>query len=156
MAHPSARSSKNSPRKIAVPEHRFQHVHLDLIGPLPPCKSFRYCLTMIDRFSRWPEAIPLTEISAETVSTAFFSHWVARYGAPHTITTDQGSQFEAALFRALTNLLGCERVRTSAYHPASNGIRFTWPSHLLQGRFGRFTSRDALWFHTSNSWRIFF
>ncbi|XP_039309916.1 uncharacterized protein K02A2.6-like [Solenopsis invicta] len=121
-----SRHTKNVPVRIAIPDQRFQHVHLDLIGPLPSCQDFRYCLTIIDRFSRWSEAIPLKEISADTVSTAFYTHWVARYGSPLTITTDQGSQFEASLFKALTNLIGCDRKRTSAYHPASNGILERW------------------------------
>ncbi|GFU52272.1 transposon Tf2-11 polyprotein [Trichonephila clavipes] len=34
------------------PSQRFDHVHLDLIGPLPPSNGYTYCLTMIDRFSR--------------------------------------------------------------------------------------------------------
>ncbi|KMQ83633.1 integrase core domain protein [Lasius niger] len=116
-----SKHTKNISQRIAVPDQRFQHIHLDLIGPLPPCQNYRYCLTIIDRFSRWPEAIPLVEISADTVATAFYTHWVARYGSPHTITTDQGPQFEAAIFKALTNLIGCERM-TSAYHPA--GMEF--------------------------------
>ncbi|GFU92998.1 hypothetical protein TNCV_2081441 [Trichonephila clavipes] len=40
------------------PSQRFDHVHLDLIGPLPPSKGYTYCLTMIYRFSKWPEAQP--------------------------------------------------------------------------------------------------
>ncbi|GFV80000.1 hypothetical protein TNCV_1182881 [Trichonephila clavipes] len=34
------------------PFQRFDHVHLDLIGPLPPSNGYTYCLTMIDRFSK--------------------------------------------------------------------------------------------------------
>jgi len=77
---------------------------------------------VIDRFSRWPEAIPLADITADTVATAFYANWIARFDAPHTVTTDQGLQFEAALFKALTNMVGCNRIRTAAYHLASNGL----------------------------------
>lgn len=120
------RHNKFLPEKSPTPDHRFEHIHIDLIGPLPVCLNNRYCLTIIDRFSRWPEAIPLADISANTVASAVYSNWVARFGAPRTVTTDQGPQFEAALFKALTNMMGCNRVRTAAYHPASNGLVERW------------------------------
>ena len=41
---------------FATPDARFDHVHLDLVGPLPPCKGFSYLLTCVDRFTHWPEA----------------------------------------------------------------------------------------------------
>ena len=46
------RHVKNPPSHITVPE-RFQHIYIDIIGPLPTVNNYRYCLTMIDRFSRW-------------------------------------------------------------------------------------------------------
>ena len=48
------RHNHTSPTKIPV---SLEHVHIDIVGPLLPSKSFRYLLTMIDRFTRWPEAI---------------------------------------------------------------------------------------------------
>ncbi|GIY86502.1 reverse transcriptase [Caerostris extrusa] len=47
-------------------------------------------------------------------------------GPPFRITTDQGTQFEALLFEALTKFLGTARHRTSPYHSAGNGqVEFT-------------------------------
>lgn len=59
---------------------------------------------------------------SQTFSHTFLLGWVARFGVPSTITTDRGSQFESDLFRQLTLWLGSHRIRTTAYHPASNGL----------------------------------
>ena len=111
---------------IPVGNQRFSHVHLDLIGPLPSSQNYTYCLTMIDRFTRWVEAEPLTNIEADTVAKAFFKIWVSRFGTPATITTDQGRQFESRLFYALAALLGAKHIHTCAFHPQSNGLLENW------------------------------
>ena len=107
---------------FTTPNARFDHIHLDIVGPLPPSQGCRYLLTCIDRFTRWPEAIPVSDITAKTVARAFVTHWISTFGVPSTVTTDHGTQFESSLFTALTNLLGTKRIRTTANHQCPNGM----------------------------------
>ncbi|GFT73364.1 transposon Ty3-I Gag-Pol polyprotein [Nephila pilipes] len=116
-----SRHTRSEIGKFELPSSRFEHVHMDLVGPLPPSEGFRYCLTCVDRFSKWPEAFPLVEISAEAVANTFYTGWISRFGPPLRLTTDQGTQFEASLFDALSKFLGTEKRHTTPYHPAANG-----------------------------------
>jgi len=56
------------------------------------------------------------------VAQAFVTGWISRFGVPSTVTTDRGRQFESNLWEKLMQLLGSKRIRTTAYHPISNGL----------------------------------
>lgn len=136
------RHVKTLPEQFVSPDGRFDQVHVDIVGPLPQHDGYMYCLTMIDRFSRWVEAIPIKDISAQTIARAFFNTWISRYGSPKCITTDQGTQFESQIFQALLNLIGTQRRRTTPYHPQSNGLIERWHRVL----------KAALMCHAENNW----
>lgn len=104
------------------PEQRFDQIHLDLIGPLPEANGMCFAMTIIDRFSRWIEVVPLPNATARTCASALMYHWIARYGCPRSVVTDQGRQFESSLWQHLCRYLGIERHHTTAYHPQCNGL----------------------------------
>ncbi|KAG8173798.1 hypothetical protein JTE90_018990 [Oedothorax gibbosus] len=94
------RHSKTPLVNFSDQSQRFDHVHIDLVGPLPPSQGNYYVLTLIDRFTRWPEAVALPDMTAATVAKSFYNIWIVRYGCPLRITTDQGRQFrERAVLR---------------------------------------------------------
>ncbi|GBM36662.1 Pro-Pol polyprotein [Araneus ventricosus] len=100
-----------------VPRHQFDHVHIDLVGPLPPSRGYTYALTCVDRFSLWPEAIPFKDIKAETVAFESYANSIDRFGVPERLTSDQGRQFESRLFREFARLLCVKVVSTTPFHP---------------------------------------
>ena len=113
---------KRPPMSFPVTD-RFQQVHVDLVGPLPMSSGGNsYMFTMIDRCSRWLEAIPINNISADNCAKVFLANWIARYGVPDTVTSDQGKQFDGHLFKKVLATLGVYKIRTTGYHPQSNGI----------------------------------
>jgi Integrase zinc binding domain len=80
------------------PPHRFSHVNIDLVGPLLMSIGYTHLLTIIDRSSRWPEAVPISSTTAAACASAFFHHWVSRFGVLAVITSDRGVQFTSSLW----------------------------------------------------------
>ena len=107
---------------FSCPDVRFDYVHLDLAGPLLLSNGHSYIFTCIDRFTHWPEAILLPDISGGTVACANVQRWIVTFGIPSTITTDCGAQFQSNLYRCLTQKLGTNHIHTTAYHPSANGL----------------------------------
>lgn len=105
---------------------RFSEIHIDLIGPLPPSEGNIYCLTMIDRYTRWPEIAAIPDMKTETIANALIKSWISRFGVPLYIVTDRGAQFESSLYNELSKLLGFQRKRTTAYNPSCNGLIERW------------------------------
>jgi cleavage and polyadenylation specificity factor subunit 1 len=114
---------KSEVKEIPVPAARFEHVHVDIVGPFPTSpEGFSYVLTMVDRTTKWPEVAPLKTISAAECADTFTNTWVARFGVPTTVTTDRGTQFTSAVWACLCRTLNINHIVTSAYHPQSNGM----------------------------------
>ena len=109
--------------KLPLIDTPFRRVAMDLIGPIhpPSDKGHRYLLTIMDYSTRYPEAIPLTNIDTETVAEALVEVY-ARVGIPHEVLTDMGSQFVSDLMKEVSRLLSIKRLVCTPYHPICNGF----------------------------------
>jgi cleavage and polyadenylation specificity factor subunit 1 len=104
------------------PDRRFGSLHVDIVGPLPPSEGMKYLFTVVDRFTRWPEAIPMADCTTETCVKSFIRYWISRFGVPCDVTSDRGPQFTSQLWKEMNQLLGISSTRTTAYHPQANGM----------------------------------
>jgi transposase InsO family protein len=94
-------------RKTNLPVHALQTIPvtwpftvwgLDIIGPLWKAPgSYTRLLVAIDKFSKWVEVHPITNLRVEQVVT-FFTDIIYRFGVPNSIITDNGSQFTGRKF----------------------------------------------------------
>ena len=104
---------------IGVP---FDQLALDIVGPLPKTsRGHRYILVMVDYATRYPEALPLRAATAKAVARELMLLF-SRVGIAREILTDQGSCFMLRVLKELLSLLQVKQLRTSVYHPQTDGL----------------------------------
>jgi transposase InsO family protein len=78
-------------------------------------------LVVLDKFSKWIEAVLVTNQEA-TTAVKFFESIVYRYGVPNSIITDNGTNFTSGEFQEFAKNLGIKVKYASVAHPKSNGL----------------------------------
>ena len=123
---------------------KFSTVHIDFVGPLPSIGNKRFLVTLFDRGSRWFDAHPCAHATAESAVNALLK-WVSHFGVPEIIISDRGTHFEAALFKMITEKLGIEKRRVTAYHPIANGAVERQHRRLKQALKARSDNARKTW-----------
>ena len=108
---------------MPIIEEPFTRVVVDIIGPLaqPSHSGKRYILTVVDYATRYPEAVALSNIQAETVAEALVKVF-SRVGFPKEVLSDQGTQFTAEVTQQIWKTCGVKSLTSSPYHPQTNGL----------------------------------
>ena len=93
-----------------------------MIGKLPRSSKggHVYLLVTVDNFTKWIEAMPVTNQKGKT-AVKFFESIVYRFGVPHSIITDNGSNFISKEFQDFCEGLGINITYASVAHPQTNG-----------------------------------
>ncbi|KAG6939886.1 hypothetical protein G0U57_020768, partial [Chelydra serpentina] len=115
---------------------------MDLVGPLEKSAwGHQYILVVLDYATRYPEAVPLRNAMSKTIAKELVQIF-SRVGIPKEILTDQGTPFVAKLMKDLCALLHIRSLRTSVYHPQTDGLveRF---NRTLKSMLRKVVSRDG-------------
>ena len=100
-----------------IPNRPFDKIAMDLVTDFTESnKGNRHILTIIDLLLGWPEAIPIPNKSADTITKAFIRHLCPRF-----ILLDNGTEFKNQTFDRVTKDLTIERIFSAPYHPQNNG-----------------------------------
>jgi hypothetical protein len=92
-----------------------------MIGPLPTTTGgFNRVLVAIDKFTKWIKVKPVTCPKADMVLD-FLDELVHRYGLPHHIITDLGSNFNNHQFLQYCKNNGIDVRYVSVAHTRANG-----------------------------------
>jgi len=80
---------------------------IDLLCPLPRTpEGYEYIQFICDRFTKVTWAVPIRDVSALDVLSAFLDAWVASYRIPDSVLSDNGPQLAAVLWQGVLKALG--------------------------------------------------
>jgi len=117
---PTTRPS--GPIQSFCPEHPFEMIAMDVLGPLPLTKSGNmFIIVATDLFTKWVVVKALPAQNALLVVKFLLYDICLKFSMPLKILTDQGTPFVNALTTELNQLSSVKRVTTTAYHPQTNG-----------------------------------
>ena len=102
------------------PQYPFQAIHMDFIE-LNQSEGNKFCLVIIDSFSKWIELFPTKSPDALTVAKALCKD-IPRYGIPEKIYSDNGSHFVNQMIKKIGMMFHIELKNHCAYHPQSAGL----------------------------------
>ena len=103
-----------------APLESFDHLMMDFVE-LSPCKGNKYCLVIIDMFSKWIEVFPKGKADAAAVVKALLTEIVPRWGIPRKFSSDRGTHVVNKVLEEVSKKLGIEMKFHCAYHPQSGG-----------------------------------
>uniref|UniRef100_K7EXH9 Gypsy retrotransposon integrase-like protein 1 n=1 Tax=Pelodiscus sinensis TaxID=13735 RepID=K7EXH9_PELSI len=129
---------------LPVVDVPFRRIALDLVGPLERSrKGNRYILVLIDYATRYPEAVPLRSTKAPVLAEELVKVF-SRVGLPQEILTDQGTNLTGRVLAELCRLLRVKQLRTSVYHPQTDGLveRFNRTLKTMLRKFIELDPRD--------------
>ena len=96
-------------------------IHLDYLKIEPSKGNIENVLVNTDHFTRYAQAFPSKTQTALARAKLLWNNFILHYGFPEKIITDQGRNFESELIGHLCQLAGVQKLRTSPYHPQTNG-----------------------------------
>ena len=117
------------------------------MGPLPESSGNKYIMLIGDQFTKWYEAIPMSNQAASTVAKAFVNVLFSRFGCPANFHSAKGSNFMSNLFKNMCKELGINRTSTNAYHPQAKSAPIGRSKRVFQNMWENITTPEATTFH---------
>lgn len=96
---------------------KWSRVHIDFAGPF---SNGKYCLVMIDAFSKWAEVHAMASTTTEETILRL-RRTFSQEGVPTVLVSDNGPQFTSHQMEQWLEAIGCRHILTPPYHPRSNG-----------------------------------
>ena len=109
----------------------WQMIAVDILKVPLSTNNNRYLLVIQDYFTKRADAIPFPDQSASRITTELIKFFCT-YGPPQILHSDQGRNFESAIFTQVLDAFGVHKSRTTPYHPQGDGMVERFNRTLLQ------------------------
>ena len=101
-----------------IPDRPFGKIAINLVTECETSTSGnKHILTIIDHLTRWPEAFPIPDKSADTIVVTFINEYLPVHMCPQYILSNNGTEFKNNLMDQVLQQLGIERIFSAPYHP---------------------------------------
>ena len=105
-----------------IPDRPFDKIAIELVIECKTSTSGnKHILTIIDHLTRWLEAFPIPDKSADTIVSTFINEYLPVHMCPQYILLDNGTEFRNNLMDQVLQQFGIDRIFSAPYHPQSNG-----------------------------------
>ena len=120
---PSLSQSPDTPGAPRCPTYPNEIVAWDIMGPIQDSRGgHKYILVIMDLFSHWTETTSLRDATATTLLDCLWRKWIARYGTPAILHSDNGKNFTANVVKTFCHEWAIKMTTSPVYHPESNGM----------------------------------
>jgi hypothetical protein len=102
-------------------EKPFDVLGIDILELSRTVSGNKYCLVLTDYLTKWAEAFPMKDMTADTVAKLTVFEVFCRHGAPTQLHSDQGKQFCSELVKSICNIWNVKKTQTTPYNPKCNG-----------------------------------
>jgi hypothetical protein len=108
---------------LSNPSWKWEDISMDFIVDLPNTSQKHDSIwVIIDRLTKTAHFLPVhTTCTAKKYAEVYLDQIIRLHGVPKTIISDRGAQFIACFWEQLQSSLGTKLIRSSAYHPQTNG-----------------------------------
>nr|CAB3503810.1 unnamed protein product [Digitaria exilis] len=108
---------------LPIPSWKWEDISMDFIVGLPRTPQGHDSIwVIVDRLTKTAHFIPVNTIyAAKKYAEIYLERIVCLHGVPKTIISDRGAPFVARFWEQLQSSLGTKLIRSSAYHPQTDG-----------------------------------
>ena len=95
----------------------------DTKGPILPCSEGNlYIMVIVDAFTHYVALNPVPQCNAYHAYTTLYEHWIAKFGLPEILVTENGTEFINNGIITLSHLYKIKHKPRTSHAPWTNGL----------------------------------